>query len=151
MFYRACELFPCNEHMLNNFQRSPGICLVWFYIRCAIFVFKLIIFIMYLIGGRPLFSQIPFLISMLVHAYGLWVVNSYVEELRTGRYEEHVQEVKDAQAAREKEPVDDFDVPNGIEEIQRQRLRQGLVNPSFENQDDFIIKEKKVLPHSQDN
>ncbi len=84
---------------------------------------------MYIIGGRPLFSQLPFIISMIAHLYGLWVVNCYVDELRTVQLEEKVKEA-DEQREREQEERETsnsyYEVPNGIEAIQKKRLEEGL-------------------------
>lgn len=86
-FYTSVNLILFVVLLIGAIKKHIGLCLTWFYIRCAILVFKCIIFLMYLIHGRPLFGQIPFILFMFVHAYGLWVVNSYVEELRFFKYE----------------------------------------------------------------
>ncbi|CAL8094689.1 unnamed protein product [Orchesella dallaii] len=130
-FYTAVNLVFFIILLVGVHKRSPGICLVWFYIRCAIFVFKAIILVMYLIGGRPLYSQVPFLLSMVVHLYGLWVVNCYVEELRGEIFEERIQETRAKNEQYVIENSNAEDAPNGIEQIQRKRLQEGLDNPLF--------------------
>jgi len=89
-FYTTVNLCLFVILLIGAIKKHIGLCLTWFYIRCAILVFKCIIFLMYLIHGRPLFSQIPFIFFMLIHVYGLWVVNSYVEELRSFKYEKEL-------------------------------------------------------------
>lgn len=82
---------------------------------------------MYIIGGRPLFSQLPFIISMIAHLYGLWVVNCYVDELRTVQLEEKVKEAEEQREQEVRERSNSYyEVPNGIEAIQKKRLEEGL-------------------------
>lgn len=86
---------------------------------------------MYIIGGRPLFSQLPFIISMIAHLYGLWVVNCYVDELRTVQLEEKVKEAEEQREQEVRERSNSYyEVPNGIEAIQKKRLEEGLKGPS---------------------
>lgn len=81
---------------------------------------------MYLIGGRPLYSQVPFIISMIAHLYGLWVVNCYVDELNAGEIQEKVKDVEEKRVQEARERSDNYDVPNGIEVLQRKRLEEAL-------------------------
>ncbi|ODM96595.1 hypothetical protein Ocin01_10079 [Orchesella cincta] len=142
-FYTAVNLVFFIILLVGVHKRSPGICLIWFHIRCAIFVFKAIILVMYLIGGRPLYSQIPFILSMLAHLYGLWVVNCYVEELRGNIFEKRLEETKtkNEQAVIENSNITD-DIPNGIEQIQKKRMQEGLDNPLFHTGENEENKEK---------
>lgn len=99
--------------------------MIWFYIRSAIFVLKAIILVMYLIGGRPLYSQIPFLLSMIAHLYGLWVVNYYVDELNATHFEEEWSRIEEQKVQAARENCDNYDVPNGIEAVLKRRLEEG--------------------------
>lgn len=85
-------------------------------------VFKLIIFTMYLIAGRPLFSQIPFIVFMLIHAYGLWVVNNYIEELNGFKYEKEL--TARQMRSRDESVCSVSERVNGIEKLAKKRKEQ---------------------------
>jgi hypothetical protein len=85
---------------------------------------------MYFIAGRPLFSQIPFIMFMFVHCYGLWVINNYVEELRTNTYQSKA-EYK-TQKNREERLESEEDRNNGIEKLAQKRKELYNDNVTFD-------------------
>jgi len=85
---------------------------------------------MYILAGRPLFSQIPFITFMFIHIYGLWVVNSFVEELRDINRQQDLKDMKAKQKERVKEDLE----RDGIAKIQQSREQMMHFNDGFENE-----------------
>jgi hypothetical protein len=80
-----------------------------------------------LIAGRPIFSQIPFILFMVIHAYGIWVVNRYVEQLRSENRDIENSEMYQANRRKDSEYERD-----GIERLQKNRETLYKNNPAFQ-------------------
>ncbi|CAL8094692.1 unnamed protein product [Orchesella dallaii] len=163
-FYTGVNLSIFVFLLLGVFRRSPALCMFWFNVRCAIVVYKIAILLMYLIAGlKFFFIQIPFILTLLIHLYGLWIVSCYVHELRVeyicrtccDKLQSRIKADKEnssqipsldskpvegLSAQFHKTSVSSCDNPdelwNGIEILQRRRLSSptpGIENPLHDN------------------
>ena len=98
--------------ILFSLQKSIKNCLIWFYFRCAILVFRVIFLIMYIIAGLAIVTKIAVIIQLAVRLYSLWVVNSFINELR--------EEKRAAEEAGDEGAV-----------VYKDRKDEGIENPSF--------------------
>ncbi|ODM96596.1 hypothetical protein Ocin01_10078 [Orchesella cincta] len=157
-FYTGVNLTIFVFLLLGVYRRSPALCMFWFNVRCAIVVYKVAILLMYIIAGLNFqMFQIPWILTMVIHVYGLWLVNCYVNELRVEQFcRTCCKNQADAKVGKGNPPsiitqdstmveesesrknnsISSFDNPdelwNGIEIIQRRRLSSptpGIENP----------------------
>ncbi|CAG7825980.1 unnamed protein product [Allacma fusca] len=64
------------------YKKSIKLCSIWFHIRCAVLVFRIIFLIIYVIGGLPLLYKVPVMILCVFRLYSLWVVSHFIDEVR---------------------------------------------------------------------
>jgi len=68
--------------IIGAYKKSTKLCAIWFHIRCAILVFRIIFLIIYVVAGRTLLYKIPVMVLFLFRIYSLWVVSHFIDEMK---------------------------------------------------------------------
>lgn len=69
-----------------SFQRDASVCQLWWKIKVGLFVLGVILVsAMILISNNPAQLAISSVIGFVYHAYALWVVQAFIDEIRFGR------------------------------------------------------------------
>ena len=59
-------------------MRSVALCILWFYVRCAFLIFRIVFLGIYLLAGYSILTKIPVLLLLLFRVYSLWAVNRFI-------------------------------------------------------------------------
>lgn len=85
------SILQSHKWRLNSieFQKNIFLLKLWFGIRLAVFLFKCILYPIYIYLGLTvcLWDHLPHIIFMGIHLYGLWVVFVFIKEIREGEGE----------------------------------------------------------------